>query len=72
MMRMKTMRRWAFGASAAAVLGFGSAQAMAAPAPADAEGRVCDSRICNRVCQALGLIGGFCTEDGSCVCYLRG
>jgi hypothetical protein len=67
---MKTMRRWTFGAAMAAVLGFGGAQAMAAPAPAD-EGRTCD-RICNRVCQALGLIGGFCTEDGSCVCYLRG
>lgn len=65
----KTVRRWVFGAGMAAALGFGGAQAMASPAPPE-PGPVCDSGVCNRVCQALGLIGGFCTEPVGCSCYL--
>jgi hypothetical protein len=68
-MRMKTMRRGVFGVATAAALAFGGAQAMASPTPAEA-GPVCDSGVCNRVCQALGLIGGFCTEPAGCSCYL--
>lgn len=64
-----SVRRRAFGAGLTAALAFGGAQAMASPAPPEA-GKVCDSGVCSRVCQALGLAGGFCTPDGSCVCYL--
>ena len=66
---MGAVRRRAFGAGLTAALAFGGAQAMASPAPAAAE-KVCNSQLCNRICQSAGLIGGFCTADGSCVCYL--
>lgn len=69
----RKMTRWVFGAGTVAALGFGGAQAMAAPAPVTDQARVCDSQICNRICQAIpGSIGGFCTSDGSCVCYIGG
>jgi hypothetical protein len=71
MMKMQAMRRWVFGTGTAAALAFGGAQAMAAPASAPAEtGPVCDSGLCNRACQAAGMIGGFCTEPIGCSCYL--
>lgn len=72
-MKIERMRRWVFGAGTVAALGFGGAQAMAAPAAADAEARVCNPQVCNRICQAIpGSIGGFCTSDGSCQCYIGG
>lgn len=72
-MKIERMRRWVFGAGTVAALGFGGAQAMAAPAAADGEARVCNPQVCNRVCQAIpGSIGGFCTSDGSCQCYIGG
>lgn len=70
-MKIQRMRGWVFGAGTVAALGFGGAQAMAAPAAAEA--RACDPQVCNRVCQAIpGSIGGFCTSDGSCQCYIGG
>jgi hypothetical protein len=69
-MKITTMRRWVFGAGTAAVLGFGGAQALAAPAPASTGEKVCNGRLCNRICQSLGSIGGVCNPDGFCVCYL--
>lgn len=63
-------RRWIFATGMTAALGFGGAQALAAPAPAARADNACDSRLCNRVCQALGSIGGFCTEPAGCSCYL--
>jgi hypothetical protein len=68
-MTMETMRRGVFGVAAAAALVFGGTQAMASPAPAEA-GPVCETGACNRACQALGLIGGYCTEPVGCSCYL--
>lgn len=66
-----TARRWVFGAGVMAALGFGAAQAVAAPVAE--EGRVCNPQVCNRICQAIpGSIGGFCTSDGSCQCYIGG
>ena len=74
-MRMAMQRTWRLSLAALTVgaLGFGGSQALAAPAPAtDARG-VCDPQICNRICQAIpGSIGGFCTSNGSCVCYVGG
>ena len=72
MASMHRLRGWLFGAGVAAALGFGGAQAFASPAPAAAGERVCNSQLCNRICQSIGTIGGFCTSDGSCVCYLGG
>ena len=72
---MRTSRkvhRWVFGAGTLAALGFGGAQAMASPTPAKAAG-VCNPEICNRICQSIpGSIGGFCTPDGGCSCYIGG
>ncbi len=65
-----TVRRWGFGGAMAAALAFGGARAMAAPAPAQVGDRVCDARLCDRVCQTLGSIGGVCNPDGFCVCFL--
>lgn len=68
----KMLRRWVFGAGTVAALGFGGAQALAAPAPAAAPADTC-SQVCNRICQTIpGSIGGFCTPDGSCQCYIGG
>lgn len=70
---MRKTRGWLFGLGTAAALGFGGAQAVAAPAPAAEAAKVCDPQVCNRVCQAIpGSIGGFCTSDGSCQCYIGG
>jgi hypothetical protein len=70
---MRKARGWLFGLGTAAALGFGGAQAVAAPAPTADAARVCNSQVCNRICQAIpGSIGGFCTSDGSCQCYIRG
>jgi hypothetical protein len=70
----KTMQRTgrlSLAALTAVALGFGGAQAVASPATAEA--RVCNPQVCNRVCQAIpGSIGGFCTADGSCQCYIGG
>jgi hypothetical protein len=66
----KTVNRWVFGAGTVAALGFGAAQAMASPGPA-ASAAVCNPQVCNRICQSIpGSIGGFCTSDGSCQCYI--
>ncbi|HEY0019733.1 MAG TPA: hypothetical protein VGC13_25755 [Longimicrobium sp.] len=64
------LRSGFFGALTVAALGFGTTQALAAPAaPADAQ--VCNPQVCNRICQSIpGSIGGFCTSDGSCQCYI--
>lgn len=73
MRTINTMRHWVFGAATVAALGFGGAQAVASPAPATETARVCNSQVCNRICQAIpGSIGGFCTSNGSCVCYIGG
>lgn len=53
----------------AAALGFGAVQATAAPAAATG-GKVCNARLCDRICQTAGSIGGVCNEDGFCVCFL--
>jgi hypothetical protein len=73
---MKTMidraRRLSLAALTAGALGFGTTQALASPA-ADADARVCNPTVCNRICQAIpGSIGGFCGSDGSCNCYIGG
>lgn len=68
-MKNGAIRRGVFGLGMAAALAFGGAQAMASPTQPGA-GPVCESGACNRVCQALGLIGGFCTEPIGCSCYL--
>ena len=65
---IRNARRGAFGLAVAGALGFGAAQAVAAPPTA--ERAVCNDRLCNRVCQTAGFIGGFCGSDGSCNCYL--
>jgi hypothetical protein len=71
-MRIETMRRGVFGAATAAALAFGGAQAMASPA-SGTDARVCNPQVCNRICQSIpGSIGGFCTADGSCQCYIGG
>lgn len=69
-MKITTVRRCVLGAGTAMALGFGGAQALAAPAPASAGERVCNARLCDRLCQSLGSIGGVCNPDGFCVCYL--
>lgn len=68
------IRRRVFGAAMAAALGFGATQALAAPASGvDADAHVCNPQVCNRICQSIpGSIGGFCTADGSCQCYIGG
>ena len=68
------VRQLSLAALTVAALGFGTSQALAAPAgAADAEARVCNPQVCNRICQAIpGSIGGFCTSDGSCQCYIGG
>lgn len=64
----RTVRRCVFGAGVGAALGFGALQAAAAPARGGET--VCDARLCDRVCQSVGSIGGRCNEDGFCVCFL--
>jgi hypothetical protein len=72
-MTTRTIRGWVFGVGTAAALGFGGAQAMAAPSGTVDGGAVCNPEVCNRVCQSIpGSIGGFCTSDGSCQCYIGG
>jgi hypothetical protein len=69
-MTTMTVRRWVFGAGTAAALTFGGGQALAAPAAASTGERVCNERLCDRLCQTLGSIGGVCNPDGFCVCFL--
>jgi hypothetical protein len=69
-MKIATVRRWVFGAGMAAALGFGGTQALAAPAAAPTGDQVCNERLCDRLCQSLGSIGGVCNPDGFCVCFL--
>jgi hypothetical protein len=69
-MTTMAMRRGVVGAGTVTALGFGGAQAIAAPAPPSAGGTVCNERLCDRVCQSLGSIGGVCNPDGFCVCFL--
>lgn len=69
-METTAVRRWVFGAGMTVALGFGGAQAFAAPAPASAGEGVCNERLCDRLCQSVGSIGGHCNPDGFCVCYL--
>jgi hypothetical protein len=68
-MKMMAVRRWVFGAGTAVALGFGGAHALAAPAPGSAAEGVCNERLCDRLCQSVGSIGGVCNEDGFCVCF---
>lgn len=65
----KAVRRWGFGAGMGAALAFGALQVTAAPAAA-ADANVCNARLCDRICQSVGSIGGVCNEDGFCVCFL--
>lgn len=68
----RRVRRWVFGAGTVAALGFGGAQALAAPAPAAAAAgeKVCDDRVCDRVCDLTNRgLGGFCSSTGICVCW---
>ncbi|HEX2205173.1 MAG TPA: hypothetical protein VHG91_17810 [Longimicrobium sp.] len=67
---MRLTARTFYGAAVAAALGFGATQAAAAPAAEAAPAQSC-ATLCNRLCQAIGTIGGTCTPDGSCFCYLR-
>lgn len=69
-MKITTVRRGVLGAGTAAALGFGGAQALAAPAAAPTREKVCNERLCDRLCQSLGSIGGVCNPDGFCVCFL--
>lgn len=69
-MKMMAMRRRVFGAGMAVALGFGGAQAFAAPAPVSTGAGTCNARLCDRLCQSLGSIGGVCNPDGFCVCFL--
>jgi hypothetical protein len=69
-MKIMAVRRWLFGAGTVVALGFGGTQALAAPAPASTGERVCNARLCDRICQSVGSIGGVCNEDGFCVCFL--
>lgn len=69
---MRTVRGWLLAAGVAGALGFGGAQAVAAPAAPGKGEAVCNARLCNRICQSVGTIGGTCTPDGSCVCYISG
>lgn len=62
--------RGMFGAATAVALGFGGAQALAVPASASTGEGVCNERLCDRLCQSVGSIGGVCNPDGFCVCYL--
>jgi hypothetical protein len=66
-MVIRRARRWSLAALVAASLGFGASQAMAAPAAAESRAQVCDPVICDRVCEAVGGIGGFC-DRGGCLC----
>jgi hypothetical protein len=67
---MKTMRRCVFGAGTVMALGFGGAQAVAAPAPAAPAEKVCDDRVCDRICDLTNRgLGGFCSSTGICVCW---
>ena len=69
-MRITTVRRGVFGAATAVALGFGGAQALAAPAPAARGEKVCDDRVCDRVCDLTNRgLGGFCSSAGICVCW---
>ena len=69
-MKSRRMRRWVFGAGMAAALGWGGAQAVAAPAPVVRGEKVCDERVCDRVCDLTNRgLGGFCASTGVCVCW---
>ena len=69
-MKIMAVRRRVFGAGTAVALGFGATKALAAPAQASAAEGVCNARLCDRLCQTVGSIGGVCNEDGFCVCFL--
>lgn len=70
MMKITTVRRAVFGAATAVALGFGGAQALAAPTPAARGEKVCDDRVCDRVCDLTNRgLGGFCSSTGICVCW---
>ena len=69
-MKITTVRRCVFGAGTVVALGFGATQALAAPAQASAAEGVCNARLCDRLCQSVGSIGGVCNPDGFCVCFL--
>ncbi len=66
---MRSARRWLFGLSMAAALGFGGAQAVAAPAAAQDEMRACNPTGCDRSCRARGGFSGRCTDAGLCACF---
>lgn len=69
MSRSKRVARWVFGPAVALALGVGAMDAMAAPSARGADARVCDPQVCNRICQAIGTIGGTCI-NGGCSCYI--
>ncbi|HEX7243321.1 MAG TPA: hypothetical protein VF263_23765 [Longimicrobiaceae bacterium] len=63
------LRRGVFGLSVLGALSFGATQALASPQPRADAAPTCD-QVCNRVCQSLGLIGGFCSGEIGCSCYI--
>lgn len=70
MMKIVTLRRWMLGGGTAMALGFGGLQAVAAPAPPARGEKVCDERVCDRVCDLTNRgLGGFCSSTGVCVCW---
>jgi hypothetical protein len=71
MVRDTLAARWLFTTMVAAALAFGARQAVAAPAGTDERAQVCNARLCDRICRAIGAFGGTCTPDGSCVCFIR-
>lgn len=69
-MKITTVRRCVFGAGTAMALAFGGAQALAAPAPAAPAEKVCNERVCDRICDLTNRgLGGFCSSTGICVCW---
>lgn len=66
---MRAITRWTASVAVASALGFGASQAMAGPTAAESRAQVCDPVICNRVCDAVGGIGGFC-DRGACFCRI--
>ena len=68
MMTRTMAARAAFSLGVLLAMGFGAGQALAAPS--DGAGRqVCDPRVCDRVCKAIGAFGGTCI-NGGCSCYI--
>lgn len=67
MHRSSTVRNTLFLAGVLGSLGFGSAQAFAAPRAAT--DTFCSDVVCAAGCIAKGHWGGYCSLEGSCICY---